>query len=231
MPAKVREKVKGSGRWYVIVHHEGKRRIAVALDKRQADSTAREINRRILEGTFRLVEKVNSKTFSAYSEIFLANTSVKPSTLANYKSMLDKHVNPVFGNKAIGSITRLDVKNFLRQKLKDGFTVSTVNHFSACLSNVFETALDDDEIEQNPTFMLGKIAGRGQVAHTSKVVPIFLTRVDLAKLLSTFLEHAPQHYPLALLLSRTGMRVGEAVALQWSDIDFGYGLYLVRKRA
>lgn len=36
MPATVREKVKGSGRWYVIVHHNGQRKSAVANDKRQA---------------------------------------------------------------------------------------------------------------------------------------------------------------------------------------------------
>jgi integrase len=229
MPAKVREKVKGSGRWYVIVHHEGKRRIGVALDKRQADSTAREINKRILEGTFCLVEKVNTKTFSTYSEIYIANASVKPSTLADYKSMLGKHINPVFGNKDISSITRLQVKNFLRQKLKDGLTVSTVDHLRACLSNVFETALDDDEIDQNPASMLGKIAGRGQTAHKSKVVPIFLSRIELSLLLSMFLEHAPNHYPLALLLARTGMRIGEAVALQWDDIDFDKSVITIRR--
>jgi len=29
-----------------------------------------------------------------------------------------------------------------------------------------------------------------------------------------------QHYPLFLLLARTGLRIGEAVALKWEDIDF-----------
>jgi integrase len=28
------------------------------------------------------------------------------------------------------------------------------------------------------------------------------------------------HYPQALTLARTGMRLGEALALQWDDIDF-----------
>ena len=30
-----------------------------------------------------------------------------------------------------------------------------------------------------------------------------------------------RHYPLFLLLARTGMRLGEALALQWGDVDFG----------
>jgi len=220
MSATVREKVKGSGRWYVIVNHNGQRKSAVATDKRQAQATAREINRRILDGTFKLSQEDTVKTFAEYSEIYITHTSVKPSTLADYKYMLAKHIIPVFGNKAVDSITRLDVKNFLRQKLKNGLTVSTVDHLRACLSNVFETALDNEEIEHNPVSKLGRIATRGQLAHKSKVVPTFLTREELAKLLATFLKHAPEHYPLALLLARTGVRIGEAIALQWNDIDF-----------
>jgi integrase len=220
MPATVREKVKGSGRWYVIVHHNGQRKSAVASDKRQAETTAREINRRILEGTFQLNNDDFTQTFATYSEIYIANTTIKPSTLADYKSMLKKHINPFFGNKQIDKITRLDIKNFLRQKLKDGLTISTVEHFRACISNVFDVALDADEIEQNPASRLGRISTRGQIAHKSNIVPTFLTREELAKLLATFLEHAPQHYPLVLLLARTGLRVGEAIALQWDDVDF-----------
>jgi len=42
----------------------------------------------------------------------------------------------------------------------------------------------------------------------------------LTMLLGTFLKYKPGHYPLALLLARTGMRIGEAVALNWDGIDF-----------
>ena len=38
-------------------------------------------------------------------------------------------------------------------------------------------------------------------------------------LIQTFSEYFPEHYSLALILSRTGIRVGEALALKWSDID------------
>ncbi len=229
MPATVREKIKGSGRWYVVVHHDGQRKSAVATDKRQADSTAREINRRILEGTFQLNNEDFTKTFVTYSEIYIANATIKPSTLADYKSMLNKHINPVFGSKNIDKINRLDVKNFLRQKLKFGLSLSTVEHLRACMSNVLNVALDADEIDQNPASRLGRITSRDQMAHKSNVVPIFLTKEVLTRLLDTFLKHKPAHYPLALLLARTGMRIGEAVALNWDDIDFDKAIITVRR--
>jgi integrase len=38
--------------------------------------------------------------------------------------------------------------------------------------------------------------------------------------LETISLHFPKDYPLFLLLLRTGMRIGEALALRWGDIDF-----------
>ncbi len=43
---------------------------------------------------------------------------------------------------------------------------------------------------------------------------------ELKTLLDSVLKHYPEHYTLFLLLARTGLRIGEALALQWGDIDF-----------
>jgi integrase len=43
---------------------------------------------------------------------------------------------------------------------------------------------------------------------------------ELKQFLDTVSEHFPEHYALFLLLARTGMRIGEALALQGGDIDF-----------
>jgi integrase len=47
-----------------------------------------------------------------------------------------------------------------------------------------------------------------------------LSASELQHLLDTVQKQFPQHYTLFLLLARTGLRIGEALALQWSDIDF-----------
>ncbi|HEX7407915.1 MAG TPA: site-specific integrase, partial [Candidatus Binatia bacterium] len=48
----------------------------------------------------------------------------------------------------------------------------------------------------------------------------YLTGEELAKLLKTCREHFPTWHPFVLSLAMTGVRIGEAVALQWGDIDF-----------
>lgn len=83
------------------------------------------------------------------------------------------------------------------------------------ISGTLNLAVDDEVIASNPALQLGKI----QKAKNSADACDFLTREELSLLLSTIHEHFPQHYPLALTLARTGLRFGEALALQWGDID------------
>ena len=47
-----------------------------------------------------------------------------------------------------------------------------------------------------------------------------LTSEELKQLLDTVSEHFSEHYTLFLLLARTGLRIGEALGLQWQDLNF-----------
>lgn len=130
MSAKVQQ--NKAGKWCIVLHYEGRRKSAVAPDKRTAEATAREINQRILDGTYHLEEGDEVKTVSEYALIYMAHTTVKPSTKADYSSILKKHINPVFGNHKVDSVTRLDVKNFLKKKLTSGLSASMVDNIMAC---------------------------------------------------------------------------------------------------
>jgi integrase len=46
-----------------------------------------------------------------------------------------------------------------------------------------------------------------------------LRREELGLLLRTCQEHFPVFYPFVSLLARTGLRLGEAIGLQWGEID------------
>ena len=56
-----------------------------------------------------------------------------------------------------------------------------------------------------------------------------LTREEPSLLLDSFKKYFPKHYPLALTIARTGMRLGEVLALQWGDIDFNRQLITVQR--
>ena len=47
--------------------------------------------------------------------------------------------------------------------------------------------------------------------------------------METCATHFPQHHPFILLLARTGLRIGEAIALQWQDLHFDERFIQVRR--
>ncbi len=57
-----------------------------------------------------------------------------------------------------------------------------------------------------------------------------LTLKELKLLNDKVQEHFSEHYPLFLLLARTGVRIGEALGLRWGDIDFN-GRFINLKRS
>lgn len=59
--------------------------------------------------------------------------------------------------------------------------------------------------------------------------PNALTAEELGRMLVAMKEHEPAWFPLFATLAMTGMRYGEATALQWGDIDFEMGKLTVRR--
>jgi integrase len=86
------------------------------------------------------------------------------------------------------------------------------------LSEMFNHAQEDEHVDRNPALrVLRRKKTEGEAHHTHVS---FLIREELGVLLRTCQEHFPQWYPFVSLLARTGLRIGEACALQWGDLDF-----------
>jgi len=220
MGVTVREKEKGSGEWWIFIRQDNIRRSKRVGGKRAAQDAAKQIEALITLGKFDLKPK-SKPTFSEYADKWI-NTVVpatcKRSSEKDYRIILNKHLLPAFGDKNIAKIGRLEVKEFLLSKLNDGLSQSTVKHIKVSMSNVFNLALDDNVIQANPTANMGKIIGQKKQGKPKKVE--VLTRQELNLLLDTVKEHYPEFYTFTLTLARTGLRIGEAIALQWNDIDW-----------
>lgn len=232
MAVKVREKPAGSGDWWVFIDHHGKRKAKkVGRDKRVALEVAKKIEAKLTLGDLSLTEGKegdNVSTFGNYAASWITLTvpaTCKWSTQCDYTTVLKKHVLPVFGQKAVNEITRMMVKNFLMGKVKDGFAASTVTHMKNVISGVLNLALDDEVIASNPAQRLGKII---KDKRTNEILDP-LTREELTLLLSTVHEYFPDHFPMVLLLARTGMRLGEARTLKWGDVDFHGGFIKIER--
>jgi integrase len=125
----------------------------------------------------------------------------------------------------IDQVSRADLKEMIYGKLKEGLTPATVTRIKALISGVLSHALEDGLIQANPTSRLGRlIKGKDRKADVNA-----LTREEARGFLEVVSQHYPKHFPFFLCALRTGLRLGELLALQWGDVDFRGGFIEVRR--
>lgn len=230
----VRERPKGSGVYWAFINHKGRRKAKkIGCDKRAAREIAKRIEAKLILGDLKLLQKEDAvrhgQLFENYAVRWLdmvLPATCKPSTIKTYKGLLNNYVQPVFGKRPVViDIARIEVKEFLMKKANAGLATSTVTHIKNVIGGILNIAVDEEIILMNPSHRLGKIMREKSMRLTSDP----LTREDLRRLLTVFAELYPAHYPMALTLARTGMRIGEVAGLKWGDIDFNSRFIVVQR--
>ncbi len=221
MGVRVRQKTKGKGNpWWVFVTHNGRRTSRKVGDKKAAETVASTIRAKLQLGEFGFEEQKPVPTFKEYANIWLKTdlkANCKKSTAENYRGFLRRHILPEFGNLRVTDINKRTVKSFLLEKFNAGYSKSLCGQLKGVISGVLNVAVDDEAIPANPALQLGK--GFLKEKDKKKTIDV-LTSEELKQLLDTVERDFSEHYPFFLALSRTGMRIGEALGLKWQDLDF-----------
>lgn len=225
----VRQKTKGKGKpWWIFIRHNGKRTSRKVGDRAAAEKTASTIRAKLQLGEFNLeAEKKSIPTFKVYSEKYMDTYSAmnhKSSTHDSYRSALDIHLLPEFGEKDLDSIARKDIKDFISNKRKGGLSSGSVRNFKAYLSSILSEAVDDELIQFNPAARTGKMIKKDD---KPEIRPF--TWEEKTKFEETLEKHYPRYYAFFLTALRTGMRLGELLALKTGDLDFNGGFIEVRR--
>ncbi len=154
---------------------------------------------------------------------------VKPRTYSRYQSIIELHLVPEFGDISIENLKRRAIQEFLTKKKKEGNLLSgkelssaSTNLMLTVLSMAFEHAIDMEICEDNPCVRLKRIP------EDSKKIEAF-TR-DEQKKIETYIQDSDDRRLFGILLGfYSGMRIGELIALEWSDVDFDKGIIHVNK--
>ena len=137
-----------------------------------------------------------------------------PKRLADYKRDLEADAIPFLGRLRLAEIEPRDIKAYAGHIHSRGVRPATVRLAVAPVRALLATALEDGLIRTNPAAGL-----RIATAHhtdTDHEKPKALTEDELRRLLT----HVPERWRLFVeLVAHTGLRIGEAVALRWADID------------
>lgn len=223
MAVNVREKPKGSGVYWIFINHQGKRKSKkIGKDEEIAQKVAEKIKAKLVLNELR-VEKINKKcpTFKEYVELWLEDyirLTRRTTTYQRYQSIFKNHIESSLGNLNIDQIKRSDIRNALLLIYKKGLSKSSVSAARNVISGTFEYALDEELVNYNPAFGILKKLGLDPRKEREPVQP--MNREEVSLFLKTCQKYERKWYPFFLCAFRTGMRLGELLALQWGDIDW-----------
>ena len=138
---------------------------------------------------------------------------LKPETARRYNTAITKHIIPFLGDYRLGDITRDVCKQWIMWA-SERWSPKTVNLAQGTLNLILESAMEKDIINRNPLYRLG-------FRNIEKKKRQLLTVEELRAL---YAGQWPTelHREMFLLAAVTGMRLGEIVALQSSDIHEGF---------
>jgi len=180
---------------------------------------------------------------AAYAErwLKLVEAHLKPRTLGSYRETFRLHVLPGLGALKVRQVLKGHLRTILSEKLRSGKVKRTtegevtkevrgplarasVRIIHASIRAMLNAAVDDGIIAANPAEKLGRHLRLVTAPAVRQQEIKAMTREQVARFLSasvgTLKEYERRHYALFLLLARTGMRLGEALALQWQDVNF-----------
>ena len=175
--------------------------------------------------------RLTKATFGEFAETIVDGMSGRPRTIEKHRYHLNAHLLPRFRNCKLADIATDDVARlvadmakgvhfvkvdgvFVRAKRETGYAGSTTAGVVSTLGLILGKAKRRGMIPANPVSDLER-GERPRLAQTEKRV---LDDAEIAKLL----EEAGTFRPLIAVLIFSGLRLGEALGLQWQDIGDGF---------
>ncbi len=183
--------------------------------KKDAETVARKILTEVRQQTYVMD---SSLTFAQFSKEWLARykETVKEST---YKARIPdvRALDRQLGQVPIQKINLRLYQNVLN-KLHHHYSMSTLRLVHNTAQMIFRDARRHEIIAKDPTEFAQMPKGPDVIEER---LPTFLDKNQLKIFLEAAKEKRPeQDYPMFLLLSYTGLRIGEAMALTWEDVSF-----------
>ncbi|PRP97659.1 Tyrosine recombinase XerD [Enhygromyxa salina] len=222
-------------KWMVHIEHtwpDGRkqtiRKVSPVQTKRGAEQYERELRSQLVSGQWKGA-KQQTPTLEGFTEEFLAYQATvnKPTELSKKRGIILHHLIPAFGKRPLDQIDARAIDAYKAKKLEQlsrrgkPFDPKTVNHHIKVLGRMLRVAHKWNLLHEVP--QIGKLKER-------KSDFDFLDFEETEAFIAAAAEHSPEWHPFVVVAIRTGLRVGELVALRWrEDVDLNRGRVRVQR--
>jgi integrase len=145
-----------------------------------------------------------------------ASGEISARTAQRYRQLLDNQIAPHIGSNALAKLKPLDIEawhNALRP-----LAARTIGHAHRVLSKALKDAAKNDIVSRNVCTQQPAPKVKDDEKAIVRDVPALLAKLP-----------AWRHAPIAVVALFTGMRLGEVLALRWSNVDLDHKVIRVRE--
>jgi integrase len=166
--------------------------------------------------------KTEVVTVSEFQEQFMtfSKTNNKPSTVSAKEGLLRVHLIPFFGSMKLDAIGPAEVERYKALKLDEDFEKKSINNHLTALRKLLNLAVEWGALDR-----ASKVRGFNlKQEYVSE--DEYLTFEESDRLIRAA---APEWLAFIIVALKTGLRVGELLALKWQDIDLVAAHLIVRR--
>ena len=178
----------------------------------------------------RVAAAPEAPTFHEFASAWMAakRAEVREATVLDYTWQLCNHLLPFVHAHRLGQITVAEVDRYREFKVREGvISAESINKTITRLGQILAVAEERDLIPRNPV----RVNTRNRKLKAPRKRPIYLDSAEQVVALidaATELDARPEartsgRRALVATLVYAGLRIGEATALRWRDIDLAAG--------
>jgi integrase len=201
----------GSVRWRARWRQGGRYRARTFDRKRDALNFSAELRRRQQLGTLSTLDtgRMTLAEYVAGTWATAYRSNLSESTRLRYGHLYDKHILPELGPLALAEITPEAIARWQAQRLALGGGPVAVRGALTLLGGILQRAVEGGHLQTNPV----RAVRKATLPRRSEVRPLAPAIVERMRRAAT-----PRDATLLSILAYSGLRPGEALALQWRDI-------------
>ena len=221
-------KKHNNGKWYCRFSIRGERKhllCAGATTEKEALEIENAFKYKLQQQKNGVIPKEHKNVyFSRLKELYIKHAKTSHKKYKNqiyYLNSMERYFN---NGKPVNTIKPEDIQKYiehLRQNGKHGKRKnSSINRFLEILSKMYNLAIDNGELTENP---LRKVSKLKEDNHKIR----FLTDDEETRLYASIDLKAPYLRPIVTTALQTGMRRGEIFGMKWDNIDLNNSIIYV----